>query len=294
MTSQVLQLFPLRGAKRPLKGTYLEHRLDTLGSPEQPFLYANFVSSIDGRVAVVEPDSGDPYVLEDLASGHDWRLFQELQAQADCLVTHGSYLRALAAGRFPDVLQVGMSEDARDLAEWRRAHGLPEQPDIAVVSRSLGFELPASLARHGQSVHIFTSRGAPRERVRAWQERGYSVVYAGSGQDVDGAALAQGLGELGYTCVYLMAGPELLQTVIRDGALSRLYLTMTHQVIGGEAFHTLTSGPLLGAAGRLKLASLYHDPEAPKGIGQWYAAFDLRERTGDPGGGVRPAHLPRR
>ena len=81
--------------------------LHHLGTPEQPFVYANFVSSLDGRIAVVEVQTGESYVLEDLTSGHDWRLFQELQAQADCMVTHGGYLRALAARKFQDILRLG-------------------------------------------------------------------------------------------------------------------------------------------------------------------------------------------
>lgn len=268
----LLQLYPSRGEQRPLDGTYLAQRLDRHGSPERPFVYANFVSSLDGRVAVVEADTGESYVLDDLASGHDWRLFQELQAQADCLVTHGSYLRALAAGKFPDVLQVG----ADDLAAWRREHGLSPQPAIAVVSRSLDFELPDSLARNAQSVQILAPAGAPPDRVRAWQARGYAVIRAGPGMDVDGTALVDALGERGHARLCLMAGPQLLDTVIRDGALTRLYLTITHQILGGETFHTLTAGPLFGPAGRLRLHSLHYDAEAPENTGQWFAAFDLR------------------
>jgi riboflavin biosynthesis pyrimidine reductase len=44
------------------------------------------------------------------------------------------------------------------------------------------------------------------------------------------------LAERGYRCLYLLAGPQMLETVLRDGSLSRLYLTMTHQLIGGRRF----------------------------------------------------------
>jgi hypothetical protein len=91
MSTQILQLYPHTGTTRALNGTYLAHELHALGTSEQPFVYANFVSSLDGRIAVVEAHTGESYVLEDLTSGHDWRLFQELQAQADCMVTHGGY-----------------------------------------------------------------------------------------------------------------------------------------------------------------------------------------------------------
>jgi len=276
---ELLELYPNPGARRPLEGTYLAEPLRQHGTPAQPFVYANFVASLDGRIAIVEADTGESYVLEDLASRADWRLFQELQAQADCLVTHGGYLRALAQRKFGDILQVGVREDARDIGEWRRAHGLERQPAVAIVSRTLDFPMPPSLAAHAQPVHIITGSDAPRERVAYWRDRGYEVLYAGTGASVQGSRLIATLGALGYARLYLLAGPQMLETVLRDGALSRLYLTITHQIIGGELFHTLTSGPRIGDAGRLKLRTLYYDPKSPKGTGQWFASFEVRGRS---------------
>ncbi|HKJ87594.1 MAG TPA: dihydrofolate reductase family protein, partial [Gammaproteobacteria bacterium] len=240
-----------------------------------PFVYANFVSSIDGRIAAAEEATDEPYVLEGLANSHDWRLFQELQAQADCQVTHGAYLRALSEGKFGDILQVGVAEEAGDLAAWRREHGLREQPAVAIVSRSLEFPLPASLERHRQPVHIITGEDAPGDRVRDWRRRGLEVHFAGSGRSAEGAPMIRILGDLGYARLYLLAGPEMLETVLRDRALSRLYVTLTHQIIGGEAFHTLASGPLFGESGRLRLNTLYFDDRKPRGTGQWFSSFDL-------------------
>ena len=279
MSAQIVQLYPHAGSTRALDGTYLAHDLRTLGTPEQPFVYANFVSSLDGRIAVVEAKTGESYVLEDLTSGHDWRLFQELQAQADCMVTHGGYLRALAARKFDDILQVGVSKQALDIGRWRAEHGLTRQPAIAIVSRTLDFPMPSSLERHEQPVHIITANNAPAERVAFWREHGCEVAFAGSDTSVEGAPMIRMLGARGYARLYLLAGPQMLETVLRDGSLSRLYLTLTHQVIGGEMFHTLTAGPRLGRAGRLRLHTLYYDTAAPKGTGQFFASFDVRREA---------------
>jgi riboflavin biosynthesis pyrimidine reductase len=276
MSAEILELYPHTGAMRALEGTYLAHGLNVLGTPEQPFVYANFVSSLDGRIAVVEAHTGESYVLDDLTSSHDWRLFQELQAQADCMVTHGGYLRALAEKKFGDILQVGVAKQAMDIGRWREAHGLTRQPAIAVVSRTLDFPIPPSLERHEQPVHIITAQGAPADRVASWRERGCEVVFAGLGESVEGASMVRTLGARGYARLYLLAGPQMLETVVRYQSLSRLYLTLTHQLIGGERFHTLTTGPLLGRAGRLQLHTLYYDAAAPKGTGQWFASFDVR------------------
>jgi len=279
MSAQILELYPHTGTARALDGTYLDHNLHTLGTSEQPFVYANFVSSLDGRIAVVEAHTGESYVLEDLTSSHDWRLFQELQAQADCMITHGGYLRALAARKFEDILQVGLAKQALDIGRWRSAHNLTRQPAIAIVSRTLDFPIPPSLERHGQPVHIITGDGAPAERVAFWRDHGCEVVFAGRGASVEGAPMIRTLGARGYARLYLLAGPQMLETVLRDGSLSRLYLTMTHQLIGGEMFHTLTAGPRLGRVGRLQLHRLYYDSVAPNGTGQWFASFDVRREA---------------
>ena len=274
--TQILELYPQSGTTRPLDGTYLAHNLPVLGTPDQPFVYANFVSSLDGRIAVIEPDTRESYVLEDLTSGHDWRMFQELQAQADCMVTHGGYLRALAAGKFGDILQVGVAKPSQHLARWRAEHGLTRQPAIAIVSRTLDFPIPPSLQQHQQPVHIITADGAPAERVAFWRDQGIELTFAGSGTSVEGKSFIRTLGARGYGRIYVLAGPQLLETVLRDGSLSRLYLTLTHQLIGGEIFHTMTFGPRLGRAGRMQLHTLYYDPAAPKGTGQCFVSFNVR------------------
>jgi riboflavin biosynthesis pyrimidine reductase len=273
--AQIVELYPSTGTHRPLDGTYLAHDLRALGTADAPFVYANFVSSLDGRIAVVEAHTKESYVLEDLTSSHDWRLFQELQAQADCMVTHGGYLRALADRKFEDILQVGVAKQALDIGRWRSEHGLARQPAIAIVSRTLNFPIPPSLEEHEQPVHIITGNDAPADRVAYWREHG-DVIFAGTGESVQGAPMIRALGDRGYARLYLLAGPQMLETVLRDGALSRLYLTVTHQVIGGELFHTLTTGPRLGRAGRLQLHSLYYDATAPRGTGQWFASFNVR------------------
>jgi riboflavin biosynthesis pyrimidine reductase len=84
------------------------------------------------------------------------------------------------------------------------------------------------------------------------------------------------LGALGFRSLYLLAGPRMLETMLRDGRLSRLYVTIAHCLVGGEAFHTLIAGPELGAGGQLRLASLSYDATEPAGAGQWFAQFEPR------------------
>jgi riboflavin biosynthesis pyrimidine reductase len=274
MTARILRLYPGPPHESTLAGTYLAHKVHRLGTPAAPFVYANFVSSLDGRIALQDPATGASHVPETLTSGNDFRLLLELQAQADCLITHGGYMRAIAEARLDDILQVGTRDFARDLAQWREENGLGPQPAVVIASASLDFPAPESPARHGQRVIVATGEAASAGRVEAFRARGYEVIRAGKGGSVEGAPLTRALGALGFRSLFLLAGPRMLGTMLRNRVLSRLYVTIAHCILGGEAFHTMVSGLNPGSAGRLRMVSLYYDATAPEGAGQWFAQFE--------------------
>lgn len=274
MVARLLKLYPGPPEELPLAGTYLAHEVHRLGSGDAPFVYANFVSSLDGRIAVDDPVTGVSRLPAGLTSENDFRLFLELQAQADCLITHGGYLRAIAEGRLDDILQIGVREGTADLAAWRRERGLGGQPAVVVASASLDFPMPRSPAHHGQRVLIATGAQAPADKLAALREAGYEVIVAGEERMVEGGRSTRALGALGFRSLYLLAGPRMLETMLRDRMLSRLYVTIAHRIMGGEGFHTLVTGPEMGGTGRMRLSALYYDQTAPEGTGQWFAQFE--------------------
>jgi riboflavin biosynthesis pyrimidine reductase len=271
MSKTVQRLYPPPHETVSLRGLYLALHLHELGSPENPFVYANFLSSLDGRIAL-EDEAGVAYLPKSLTTPDDFRLFQELQAQADCLITHGGYLRSLQAGKLGNILQIGQRE--KDLLQWRLDHGLAAQPAIVVASASLDFPMHPSIREHGQTCYIATGEEADPAKVAHWQEQGYEIIRTGRKNMVEGEPLARALGERGYRRLYLIAGPHLLDAMIRAGRLSRLFQTITHQLLGGAAFRTVSPGAELGLFGHLQMRSLYYDSESPRGTGQWFAQFD--------------------
>ncbi len=271
------RLFPVDkgGKSRPVQGLYLQEAVHHLGSNDTPFVYGNFVSSLDGRIALLEPESGHAYLPGHLTSANDFRLFLELHAQADCLITHGGYLRALAAGRLGNILQVGVHEQHTDLLAWRKDNDLSPQPALVVVSASLDFPIPASINAHQQAFYIATTERADTKKVQALEQQGFHVFMAGQGSFVEGKPLIQALQRFGYRCIYLIAGPVILETMLRDQQLSRLYLTTTHQMLGGQGFHTLIPGSELDAAGQLSLSHLYYDSGcSQQQKGQFFARYE--------------------
>ena len=250
-------------------GVYLAHRLHQ-HSQHRPYVYGSFVSSLDGRIALIgeNEQSATP---PSLTNATDWRLLQELHAQADCIITHSGYLRALAKGRLGNLLQV----QAPDLQTWRVEQGLDPQPAIIVASASLDFPLPESVQIQRQCLHIATTSAADPDKIKIWRERSQEVFILGRDY-VEGRPLLDFLGQQGYRSAYLLAGPQILETMLRDGVLSRLYLTLSHQLIGGTQFHSLIAGQELGHAGTLQLCELYLESGEP---GQFFACFEPASRA---------------
>jgi len=52
MAARILRLYPGPPQEAAVAGVYLAHALHRLGSAAQPFVYADFVSSLDGRIAL--------------------------------------------------------------------------------------------------------------------------------------------------------------------------------------------------------------------------------------------------
>jgi riboflavin biosynthesis pyrimidine reductase len=272
MSKQLFGLYPHCGQQHTLKDLYLDHRVDTLGSTTDPFVYANFLSSLDGRIALEDTDQNIPsYIPKHITTASDFALFMELHAQADCIITHGGYMRALSEKRLGNVLQVTSNK----LIEWRCNNGLKPQPAVIIASASLNFSVHPSLHEHQQDCFIATGKNANVERIHYWQDQGYRILKAGEQKMVQGEALIQQLKQLEYKSIYLIAGPRMLDTMIREKQLSRLYLTMTHQLIGGLDFRTLLTGPPLADEGNMTLKSLYYEPDSPPGSGQFFMHFDL-------------------
>lgn len=274
MQTKLICLYPPTGEKYAVSGLYLAHQIHMLGSKACPFVYANFLSSLDGRIALEDTTQGTTYIPKHIMTPSDFRLFKELQAQSDCMITHGGYLRALDAGRLGNILQIRDDE----LVEWRNNNGLNSQPTIVIASASLNFPMPKSIGEFGQAVYIATGKKADPNRIRYWQNRGYPVLITGKERMVHGEPLIDEISGLGYKTIYLIAGSQMLDTMIREKQLSRLYLTITHQLIGGKDFRTLLTGSMLGSEGNLKLRSMYYDQDSPPDSGQFFMQFDLSDQ----------------
>ena len=275
---KVLCLYPVPTRECDLEGLYLEHPLDHGDGSGRPFVYTNFISSLDGRIAVEDPRHGGHSVPGTIINDRDWRLFQELAARADALLVSARFLRDLATGKAQDVLPVSRDPAYKDLHEWRARQGLPPQPAVVVLTRSLDPSLAALCEGYDRPVYFAVGAEVDRAELARVEAAGVRVITAGSGENVEGAMLVDVLAREGLSRLYSIAGPWVLDTLLRDGVLHRLYLTHFHRLLGGRSFDTMLEGDPLDPPPSFAPRALYYDPQADDGVGQFFTVYDTLPR----------------
>ncbi len=180
------------------------------------WLRANFVSSADGA-ATHEGRSGG------LGSAADRRLFDLLRRLSDVIVVGAGTVRVEGYR--------GMALDRRAV-EWRERRGLTAQPVFAVISARL--ELDREVFE-GNPVRplVLTTSTAPGDRRAALSEVA-EVIECGDGR-VDTRRMLAALAERGLTQVHSEGGPHVLGTMIEEGTLDELCLTLSPRLEGGMA-----------------------------------------------------------
>ena len=269
----LIQLYPQPAGERPLIGTYLTQNLRPIAAEKaRPFVYTNYVVSMDGRIAVYSPELDRMTVPDTLANARDWRLFQELGFQADVIVCNTTYVQDVADGRLGEIMGMD-AERFADLRQWRLDQGLQPLPDTAIVSKSLNVTIAPHLVADGRRVVVFTSADSDPVKRAALQDQGAEVYVVGE-SSVDGRLMVDQLAACGYKAVYNVSGAKILHIFVAAGVLDRLYVTYAHRMIGGAPFVPLLEGPLLETPLDLQLREIYLDLYALDGQGQIFLSYD--------------------
>jgi riboflavin biosynthesis pyrimidine reductase len=192
-----------------------------------PSLRMNFVTSIDGAVAVEGVSAG-------LSSAADKRVFGLLRDLADAVVVAAGTLRQEDYG--PVVLS------PRRRAE-RASRGLRETPTLVVVTGTLNLE-PShrALAEAPTRPVIVTHAGSPPAR-RAALSAVADVFVAGT-DTVDLALARNLLHERGLRHLLCEGGPYLFGALTSAGCVDEVCLTISPLLAGG-APGRISAGPPL-------------------------------------------------
>jgi riboflavin biosynthesis pyrimidine reductase len=273
----VLRILPGPAENVPLPGLYLGERFGPTGARSQTCTYGNFIASLDGRISLPDPRTLKRTVPRDIANPRDWRLFQELAACADAVVTSGRYVRDLPSAVTGRSFPVSDKPAYADLLEWRRMRGLTPQPAVVIVTATVDLPPLGQLVDSGRAVYVATgSRVAPRAISRV-ESQGARVLRVGEGTRAEGGRLVEALAQEARWKIAMIGGGEVLHSLLADDVLDRLYLTLACRLLGGLSFDTLLTGAVLEPATRFKLAALHYD--AASGAADVEQLFAILDRS---------------
>jgi len=277
MDEDIFELYPDPGRKHRLTGLYLNQSFIP-ATDKRPFIYSNFISSLDGRIAVPGTDRQTHQVPAAIANNRDWRLFQELAAHADLIITSARYFRQIRDHEAQAELPIGPAAEFDDLRAWRKTRGLAPQPDIAIFSASLDIPLTALNQYADRRIFLVTGAAVDPEKLAAIKAAlPVQLITCGNRASVDASMLRNQLADLGYRRIYAIAGPSVLHTLAQGDALDRLYHTTAHCLLGGTTFDTFIHGAQLDPAICMPLQAMYLDTRALDGAGQTLAVYGHRE-----------------
>lgn len=272
----VRRLYPAPMVSASLKGLYLRENLRRYGVRGKPFIYTNFIVSLDGRVAVRDLGKAAAHIPPTISNARDWRLYQELAAQADVIVVSAGQARAMVKNR--DVMPFPFDEpvDTCDLKQWRLSNGCSESPTVAVVTSTLDLPLEKLIEILTGGLICVTGEGVSQHSRSKAQDAGVHVLCANPGTHVTGKGLNLALDQAGLYCIYSVAGAGVMSTLLQDRMLDRLYLTQTLRLIGGTSFDALVESPALSPPVDLDLIAMYQDNGLANAFSQTFTTYDIR------------------
>jgi riboflavin biosynthesis pyrimidine reductase len=237
-SAKLTQLFPEK-KQVLLEGLYLAQGLTSLSKRiGRPLIIASYITDLNGLVAT-RGVNGRWQVPPEIKNPCDWRLFQELLAQADLAISGSSYIkRFISNGSHPqDILfqfQPGMEFEA--LGEWRLGMGFKKRsPDLAFLTHQLDFSIPEILLNSDREIFIFTT-SAMAETDNARVLRGQGVHVIGSGErGVEIEKMVSSLQDgFGFRVMMLVTGPSVLDLLLGSNELDLLYVTQVQLEIPFE------------------------------------------------------------
>ena len=192
---------------------------------DEPCLYANFVETVDGVVAI--PDLPRSNALIAAESEADRFVMGLLRASADAILVGSGTMRASPTGTWqPERVYPPAAEAFAELRLRQRRY---ESPAVAFVTAGGSFD-PTHPALE-QGAIVLTTRSAAavlKGSVPAASE----VVAVNDGEQVDLQQALTCLHERGFSMILSEGGPTLFASLLASGLVAELFLTISPLLAG--------------------------------------------------------------
>jgi riboflavin biosynthesis pyrimidine reductase len=215
-------------------------------------VYANFVATVDGVVAIPSVPRSNELVAGD--NDPDRCLMGLLRALADVVLVGAGVLRESPKSTWRAEQIYPPASDA--YAELRASLGLPPAPEIAVLC-GWGHVDPEHPVLRGRAVVLTSDRGASRLEDRLPETT--EVVSLGRPLRFTGETIIDALRARGHRRILSEAGPHTFGTLLNADVVDELFLTTSPLLVGDAGpdsrLHLVESADLLPPVGG-KLTSL--------------------------------------
>jgi riboflavin biosynthesis pyrimidine reductase len=190
-----------------------------------PLVYANFVQSIDGVVALRSVRSPAP-----LISGHsaaDRFVMAMLRACADGVLVGAGTMRDTAERWTPDAI---FPELSSDLATLRVALGMDPEPRLILLTASGDINIDHPALHAGASV-LTTAAGA--RRLGPYLPPASELHVLPGDQSINLSEAVELVRSQGLRYILSEAGPTITAQLVQEGLLDELFLTIAPIMAGG-------------------------------------------------------------
>jgi len=227
---------------------------------DRPFVYANFVMSLDGRVSFNTPGhSGGGDVSR--RDAHDRWLMGLLRARADGILIGGSSIDA--AGKHTWTPEAVAPEDDAVWTALRAAEGRIPVPLLVVLTRSGYVPHDAYALESSRQPVLMATTNAGAQRARGILGDRHWVSYCDTGEQLDNPAVLRTLrSEHNVRHLLVEGGPQILGALVSEQLLDDAFVTLSPILMGStdqQPRPSLVEGVVFGhqQPPRLRLISLH-------------------------------------
>ncbi len=197
--------------------------------PDRPTLVANFVSTLDGVVAL---DRHGGSGGRDISGGFepDRFLMGLLRSTADAVLVGAGTVRASGSRGWTPAHVHRPSADA--FARWRRELGLAPTPATIIVTASGRLDPDRLPTDPATPVILATTSSGARRLAGQPRPAHVRVADLGDGDSIPVDALIDDLAARGLRLVVTEGGPHLFARLAAAGRVDELFLTLAPQLVG--------------------------------------------------------------
>jgi riboflavin biosynthesis pyrimidine reductase len=207
------------------EGLYTSLNLSRQAGDDRPYIVCNFVSSADGKATANGRTAG-------LGGEGDREVFHLLRTQVDALLAGTETMR---------IERYGLPVRADRLSEIRVAEGRAPQPLSVLISRSgnVPFEIPLF---DDASAHVVLY--APASAVVPACVAPVTHHEIPDGDDNLAGIMRSLRRDHDVRSLLCEGGPILFNSLLREGLVDELFLTLAPTVVGGGELGITTGAPL--------------------------------------------------